>query len=91
MAAARVHTTDNLSHVCAGRLFQHSEVPAQSLFVWPGSARWLLPMIFPALCPLSCPIIGSPLCWENTLPGLTRQEKAQLGQAFFIPDDHNPD
>jgi hypothetical protein len=91
MAAAMVHTTDNLSHVCAGRLFKDSEVPAQRLFMRLEFARWLIPMLFPTPCALSSPIMGSHLFWENTLPGLTRQKKVQSGQAFLISGDHNPD
>jgi hypothetical protein len=91
MAAATVHATDHSSHVCAHGLFKGCKVPAQIPFVRMGSTRWNLLMLFPALCVFSFPIMGSHLCQENPLPGLTHQEKVQLGQAFFISGDHNPD
>ncbi len=91
MAAAMVHATDISSHVCANSLCKESKVPAQILFAWPGMARWNLLMLIPALCAFFFPIIGSHLCRENPLPGLTHQEKLQPGQAFFISSDHNPD
>jgi hypothetical protein len=85
-----VYTTDDLSHGCGGRLFVDSEAPAQRLLVRLAVGRWLLPMLLPALFTITSLIMGRSLSWGNTLPGLTRQKKAQPGQAFFISDNHKP-
>jgi hypothetical protein len=87
VAAVTTYTTDDLVNVRTCRQIGGSGVPLQGhagpLFI----VRRLLIRRYPMLLTTFPLALGSFLCQEDALPGLTRQRMVLPGQAFFISDD----
>lgn len=91
VAAVMTYTTDDLGYASTCRQVRGNRVPLQGHAGPLGVAGCLLTRRFPVLFPIFSLALGSFLCREDPLPGLTRQGIVLPGQAFFISDDICPD
>ena len=91
VAAVMTYTIDDLGFARTCRQIRGSRVALQEHAGLLVTARHLLVRRDPALFTILSLGLGSFLCREETLPGLTHQRMVLPGQAFFISDDICPD